>query len=145
MAKPDYSKAEKGFDRSAKAHKKYLLIKSTKPNISIEEAEYLPSPEDRKRTLQRTRSDIRMLKSHSKKIMESLQTSLEEIDAWIEGAEALTLKEWKKINFLRYRMLKAKEELIAPKQQEKNKEWVEKERVDHINKRHKIKDGWWPV
>lgn len=145
MSKPDYSKAEQGFDRSAKAHKKYIIIKSTKPDVSIEEAEYLPTEEDRKKTLRRMRVEVEILRSYSKVILQELDTSLEQIDGWIKDADNLTLKEWKQINFLRYRMLRAKEKLIAPSQQEKNEARIEKERLDHLNKRHKVKDGWWPV
>ena len=158
MAKTNYTNMEKNLeDNLVKLQKEKLLDMADKAQDPTKKPKDKKKKEDKeepkaktkkadikKRLIHSLKRDIQRLKKKDESFFEKMGFSQEEVSKLIENPSSLSPEEWEKIKNIKEKLDELKKELLGSFEKDYNEELVDKERKDHVNKRHNVKKNWLP-
>ena len=151
MAKINFSKVEKSFDRALQK----LLIDQLSELASIANVIHDNCVQDPQKTLSSPSSEqiikqfqkeLKKLKERDPLLFEKLDISPEDEKRFYHPAQEYLQEDWICLKNLKIRIDELKRELYGQEKLDAEHEaQISKERRRHINKRHNIREGWLPL
>lgn len=146
MAKLDFNKAEKAFDKALSE----MHIEQLSEILSI--AHLVNAPESTvsetaiEEIVTRFKKQLKKMKREDKKLYEKLNLTPEEEERFTRPAESFSQDDWLVLKRLRDRIGELKRELYGEEVVDvENVQIIAKERKKHVNKRFNIREGWLPL
>lgn len=145
MAKVNFSKVEKSFDRALQK----LFIDNLSELAAIASAiqdSQKGLPKGIEEIIGRFQKEMKKIKKQDPFLFEKLNLSPEDEKRFESPPTEYTQQDWLRLKALKLRIDELKHELYGQESIDaENDERVEKERRRHVNKRFNIRDGWLPL
>lgn len=145
MAKVNYSKVEKSFDRALQQ----LFIDNLSELAAIANVMQNPQNEMSKtieEVIERFQKEMKKIKKQDPVLFGKLNLSPEEEQRFEQTAKEYTQDDWLRLKALKLRIDEIKHELYGQESIDaENDVRIKRERRRHINKRFNIREGWLPL
>lgn len=146
MAKVNFSKVEKSFDRALqKLFVENLSELAAIANI-IHEPKSTISSQSIEKIITRFQKELKKIKKQTPALFDKLELTSEEEERFARPVSEYVHEDWLRLKALKVRLDELKHELYGQELIDaKNDLQVAKERRRHVNKRFNIRDGWLPL
>jgi hypothetical protein len=146
MAKVNFSKVEKSFDRAIqKLTMDHLSELAAIANVIQDPQSHL-SNKSIEEIITRFQKELKKLKKYDSVLFGKLDLSPEDEERFALPADQFLQGDWLRLKALKVRIDELKHELYGQEHIEaQNDEQITKERRRHVNKRFNIRDGWLPL
>jgi hypothetical protein len=146
MAKVNFSKVEKSFDRALQK----LFIDNLSELAAIANAIQDPqkgiTSKAIEEVIERFQKEMKKIKKQDPVLFEKLNLSPEDEARFNRPSNEYAQEDWLRLKALKLRIDELKHELYGQESIDaENDDHVEKERRRHVNKRFNIRDGWLPL
>lgn len=148
MARINFTKVEHVLHEALhKASVDHLKELATLANLLSDAAPKKLNPEEIEPLLENFRQELKRIKTTDVALYEKLLITSEQEQRFYLPAPELNTEDWSKIKAIREMIPDLKKELRGQQviTKEEDEKIVEAERIRHINKRFKVRDGWLPL
>lgn len=146
MAKVNFSKVEKSFDRALQK----LFVDNLSDLAAIANIIQDPKSGISSKTIEeiitKFQKELKKIKKQDPILFSKLQLTVEDEERFARTSSEYSQEDWERLKTLKLRIDELKKELYG--QESIDAEYdnqVSKERKRHVNKRFNIRDGWLPL
>lgn len=146
MAKVNFSKVEKSFDRALQK----LFVDNLSDLAAIANIIQDPKSGISSKTIEeiitKFQKELKKIKKQDPILFSKLQLTVEDEERFARPSSEYSQEDWERLKTLKLRIDELKKELYG--QESIDAEYdnqVSKERKRHVNKRFNIRDGWLPL